>query len=402
MKITLITRAFGVVFLLLPLFAYNQDTLRWQPWQNGYLDIHHINTGRGNAAFFVFPDGTTLLFDAGNIQVEPFEAKYPPLRVTPTRPDASQTPAQWIANYIRQVMPKERKPQIDYAVVSHFHQDHYASLIPLAQLIPIQKFVDRAGPDYNYPLDLQQAYQTDTLFQRYSAWAKKTGVETLRAGRKDQIRLNIKPAQYPNFQVRNVKANAAIWDGKSDQAKIHFTPDSILQNGKFNENPLSLALKISYGAFDYFTGGDMTGLSDYGNPHWFDTETPTAKSVGQVEALTLNHHGNRDATNAFFVKTLAPKVIFQQAWCSDQPGQEVFYRLTSTQLYPGERALFANSMQTETKVTLGPWFVQGYKSMEGHLVLRVLPDGKTFYVLVLDDTVAKIKVKQIFGPYTSY
>jgi hypothetical protein len=59
-------------------------------------------------------------------------------------------------------------------------------------------------------------------------------------------------------------------------------------------------------------------------------------------------------------------------------------------------------MQLETKVTLGPWFVQGYKSMEGHMVLRVLPDGKTFYVLVLDDTIAKIKVKQVFGPYYSY
>ncbi|RPI20839.1 MAG: hypothetical protein EHM61_26170, partial [Acidobacteria bacterium] len=34
------------------------------PWTEGTLDIHQINTGRGNAAFFVFPDGTTLLVDA--------------------------------------------------------------------------------------------------------------------------------------------------------------------------------------------------------------------------------------------------------------------------------------------------------------------------------------------------
>src|SRR5437667_4621098 len=34
-------------------------------WTAGTLDIHQISTGRGNAALFVLPDGTTLLVDAG-------------------------------------------------------------------------------------------------------------------------------------------------------------------------------------------------------------------------------------------------------------------------------------------------------------------------------------------------
>ena len=34
-------------------------------WAPGMLDIHQISTGRGNAALFVLPDGTTLLVDAG-------------------------------------------------------------------------------------------------------------------------------------------------------------------------------------------------------------------------------------------------------------------------------------------------------------------------------------------------
>ena len=37
------------------------------PWTPGTLDIHHIHTGRGNAAFVQLPDGTTLLIDAGAI-----------------------------------------------------------------------------------------------------------------------------------------------------------------------------------------------------------------------------------------------------------------------------------------------------------------------------------------------
>jgi hypothetical protein len=35
------------------------------PWMPGSLDIHQISTGRGNAALFILPDGTTMLVDAG-------------------------------------------------------------------------------------------------------------------------------------------------------------------------------------------------------------------------------------------------------------------------------------------------------------------------------------------------
>jgi hypothetical protein len=35
------------------------------PWQPGFLDTHHINTGRGNSTLMVMPDGTSLLIDAG-------------------------------------------------------------------------------------------------------------------------------------------------------------------------------------------------------------------------------------------------------------------------------------------------------------------------------------------------
>ena len=30
------------------------------PWQEGCLDIHAINSGRGECTFFILPDGTTL------------------------------------------------------------------------------------------------------------------------------------------------------------------------------------------------------------------------------------------------------------------------------------------------------------------------------------------------------
>ena len=41
------------------------------------------------------------------------------------------------------------------------------------------------------------------------------------------------------------------------------------------------------------------------------------------------------------------------------------------------------------------------KAARGHVVLRVLPGGDSFYVYMLDDTDMEYKVKGIYGPYYS-
>ena len=33
-------------------------------WQEGWFEIHSINTARGECFFYILPDGTTLLIDA--------------------------------------------------------------------------------------------------------------------------------------------------------------------------------------------------------------------------------------------------------------------------------------------------------------------------------------------------
>ena len=86
-------------------------------WTPGVLDIHQINTGRGNAAFLIFPDGTTMLLDAGD------GGNLPP-RGTLPKPDASRTPGEWIARYIRHMLAHEASPALDYGFLTHFHDDH--------------------------------------------------------------------------------------------------------------------------------------------------------------------------------------------------------------------------------------------------------------------------------------
>ncbi|HEX8020328.1 hypothetical protein [Mucilaginibacter sp.] len=391
-------------------------------WQDGQLDIHFINTGRGNSSFLVFPDGTTMLIDAGDMNANEFESTNAPLKIPPALPDSSLRPGQWIAAYIKQVMPAGRQPAIDYALITHFHGDHYGNieknspkaangayqlsgLTDMGDVIPIKNMLDRGR---TYPVDLLTYYRDNATFNNYLAFVKyqsaKKGMKyaALKPGSKSQFVLLIHPELYPGFQVRNIKSNADIWSGKGEGTNLCFTTGQLLENGKFNENPLSNAIKISYGPFTYYAGGDNTGYEGSNYPGRRDMETPMAKVIGRVDALTLNHHGNRDASNDAFLRTLAPKVAVEQSWCSDQPGQEVAFRLMEKTATGDNTDVFDTYMQPETKTYLGFWIAKGFKSFEGHVLIRVSKGGENYSVFVLDDKSPVIKVKQVFGPYLTH
>ncbi|MEJ0031683.1 MAG: MBL fold metallo-hydrolase [Bacteroidota bacterium] len=347
------------------------------PWTKGNLDIHHINTGVGNAAFFIFPDGTTMLFDAGEVDRNSSSRRSNPLKVAPATDSSA---ALCIKKYINKVLPGV--DHIDYVVISHFHVDHYGAFSELVKYFKINKLIDRSYPAYD---DVIKRSFDSVGVRKYITAQKGIKTEKLIVGRKDQI-----VANYPGFFVRNIKSGGDIWSGNGEST-IKIIPDR-LDPKDYNENPLCIALKISYGDFDYFTGGDMTGLQGFGLPTWFDTETPVAKVVGKVDALSLNHHGVRDATNEFFLKTLAPRVIIQQSWSSNHPGEEVLHRMISQSIYPGPRDIFATYVHEETKVTYGMWLRDNYKSTAGDILLRVSEGGKEFSVFVND---------QKYGPFQS-
>ena len=99
-------------------------------WTPGTLDIHQINTGRGNAALLIFPDGTSMLLDAG-------DGGNPPPRGTPPKPDGSRTPGEWIARYIRHMLAHDASPALDFGFLTHFHGDHMGT--PTAASIPARR-----------------------------------------------------------------------------------------------------------------------------------------------------------------------------------------------------------------------------------------------------------------------
>ncbi|MEZ4971388.1 MAG: hypothetical protein R2814_17305 [Flavobacteriaceae bacterium] len=392
------------------------------PWEEGMLDIHHINTGRGDAAFFVFPDATTLLLDAGDMsETHPRTLS---ARNAVQKPDNSKTAPEWIVDYVHQFFPKNKRLQLDYGVITHYHDDHFGEMdvnrkrhskggygltgmMEVGSLLPIQTHLDRGS---DYPIDLKStlvqnkikandSYGMIETLQEYWKYMdyhiKQDGMvyEALKPGAVNQIHLKKSPSKYPNFKVHNIAVNGDIWTGVNQDYY------SIFSKGEYpGENPLSICLKITYGGFDYFTGGDISGVDALGQTDLNALESHVAPVIGAVDVATLNHHGNRDSQNAFFVRTLRPRVWIQQNWSSDHPGEEVFRRITSKVLYPGERDLFSTVMLQANKDVIGNKLDQ-YKSQNGHVVIRVYDQGSQYDIYILNDGTKERKIIAKYGPY---
>ena len=334
-------------------------------WSEGTLEIHQISTGRGNSAFLIFPDGTTLLVDAGGAGGKN------PIPDTDPRPNASRSPGEWIARYIDRAT--NGKPHIDYAVITHFHPDHMAAITEVG---PIGRLIDR-GFDYLPPPD-------DSMMKTYRALKR----EAIRVGRADQIVAK-------NVEVRAVAANGDVWTGKGDEVKHVFPPlESIAKEDKPSENMCSIGLRIRYGKFDYFTGGDMPGIPDAGSPDWQSVETPVAKAIGVTDVHVVNHHGSIDPESAFFLSTLQSTVMVLPAWSPTHPSQDALKRMMTARLYPGPHDIYATTMREPAKISIGSRAAQ-LKADHGHIVIRVAPGGDSYTVYVLDDTTEELKVLSV-------
>jgi beta-lactamase superfamily II metal-dependent hydrolase len=422
-----------ITLTLLSIIGFSISTLAQevgQPlpaWKEGFLDLHHINTGRGDAAFFVLPDGTTMLVDAGESTED--DPRTLSERNTPRMPNTSKLAYEWIVDYIQQFAPASKKPEIDYALITHFHSDHFGQtnsygpisekggyqltgLVGVGELVTIKKMLDRDYPDYNNSAvnfgtkeDLQNllksasareaSYINSALnywkFLEFQKTSNGMEVEKFSPGKLNQLHLQ-HAEKYPTFSIRNIQGNGWAWTGVAEE---------VFDLKSTNENDLSLGFKLTYGDFDYFTGGDISGVGPYGEANFNSVESNIAPVIGPVDVATLNHHGNRDSQNHYYVRTLRPRVWVQQSWSSDHPGDDVLRRITSTQLYPGKRDVFTTSMLEANKLVIGDRIDQVYGSTQGHILIRVAPGGNTYQVIILEDSDAERKVKAVFGPYQS-
>lgn len=388
-------------------------------WSEGYLDIHHINTGKGDATFFIFPDGTTFLLDAGAVIRER------PLHYdSPQKPDASRRPGEWISRYIQEVHPRSEEGVIDYAAITHFHGDHmgsYSNELPLSasgdyrltgitdvgEQFSIRTMIDRNWPDYNDSSllrnDMMVNYQA---FLQYQIEQQNMNVQRFVAGSEDQVNLMYSKKDFPEFSFRNIAANGYVWTGTGTEVRSRF-PDEDLPG----ENNRSLAFRIDYGSFVYFSGGDLAGTLSSDSFRWRDMESALAWVVGPVDVHTLNHHGFHDSANTFFLSVLQPRVHILSVYAASHPSPDVMRRLMSEKSYFGPRDIFlTNGLWEGRKQNMIDLF--GEKeydwltsqmgetaSSQGHVAIRVGPGGESYKIFVLDDSDENYRIVSVHGKY---
>ncbi|MGB7062718.1 MAG: MBL fold metallo-hydrolase [Candidatus Zixiibacteriota bacterium] len=216
---------------------------------NDTLYIYCLDVGQGDATLIVSPAQQTMLVDAGkngrgNSEVIPFLNN---MGIT----------------------------SLDYIVATHYHEDHIGGIdevIISLSLDSVDCVFDRGG-----------SYSTQT-YDDYVA-AADTKRTTIELGQVISLGAGV--------SLTCVAVNAEALES------------GVSLGSAFNENDLSVALKLTYEEFDFFVGGDLSGADSGG---YTDVETLTAPAVGKVEVYQVNHHGSKYSSNPFFLETLYPIV----------------------------------------------------------------------------------------------
>jgi beta-lactamase superfamily II metal-dependent hydrolase len=378
-------------------------------WTPGTLDIHHLAYGRGNSTFILGPDGTTILIDAGTTEDS--------LAVScAQKPDASLRPGEWIGSYILRQMKPAGREELDYALITHIHPDHLGDLGPgnpvsqngsyrltgitdVDALAPITTLIDRGFPDYTYPLPPQAPFALNYLDYVRSRERLGRSTERIKVGSASQIRLVHQPIPNSSFTVRNLAANGDIWTGGGELTRRCFPNLKDLKEADYpTENMCSIAIRLSYGKFDYFTGGDLTSDTEESGESWRDVETPVARAAGPVEVAVADHHAYYDAVGSDFVRALRPEVFVIPSWYIAHPSVLPLRRMLSRQLYAGDRDIFATCVMEANRL-VNNQFISKLLSLDGNIIVRVAPGGDEFRIIVTENADDSDRIKLVTGPY---
>lgn len=375
-------------------------------WTPGTLDIHQIATGRGNSALIIMPDGTTLLVDAG--------AAGDGIPETDPHPDASRPPGQWIVRYLQRHLPKGAA-SLDYALITHFHPDHMGKLRPSSPLagggtykltgitevgdaIPIHRMLDRAWPDYSYLAPTDEAFAN---YRRFLEAQQKNGmvVERFKPGSKTQIVLRHDASKFPEFEIRNIVGNGEMWTGSGEATRQLFPAlDTLAPADRPNENMCSLGFRLRYGAFRYFTGGDLPGTPDPGFPAWQGIESAIGPVIGRVNVHVVNQHGSMGEESDVFLRSLGSTVLIVPSWAPSHPAPDVLKRIMNSRFAPSKRLVFATDLREAAKIVIGQRATQ-LAGPPGHIVVRVNPGGENYRVFVLENQDERDLIAAIEGPF---
>lgn len=362
-------------------------------WTEGCLDIHAIATGKGENTLIIYPDGTTMLVDCGDMG-DVWKGE----RV----PDGSLTPGEWVARYIEHFTGSAH---LDRFLLTHFHADHFgnpkafrpgthgyglAGISQVAEEIKIDKFIDRGYPSYDFPT---ADYRTKAsgldnyaTFVEYQV-ANGAKAEKFQIGSHRQLGMIYEPRKY-DLDVWNIACDGRITTGHGSKSRPMY-PDTADPAG-FDENMFSNVFLLRYGKFTYYCGGDLGGCT-WPKVSSIDRnfESAVADAIcasgmlsdGKgITVLKADHHGTRDSSNPDFLWKMRPQNIVFHAFEDKHTWSDTIRRMLDVQM-PGCKNLYTTG---ERGYVLLDEELQQKIHPAGHIVIRVYPGGGSYQIFVLD------------------
>ncbi len=233
---------------------------------DGRLDFYFIDVEGGAATLIVTPRGESILIDSGY-------------------PDNNGRDRDRILKVVRN---EAGLKQIDHAVVTHWHLDHYGNHAALAAEIPIKTFWDRGIPDA-----LQEDNRFEARIADYRA-ASQNQSQTLRSGDTFDVDSGPTPLHIKVVTAsRDVIPNHGVPNPYAAQNEPQ-APDE-------SDNAASVSIMLDFGSFKFLSCGDLT---------WnVEAELVTPNNpLGKVDLFMVTHHGLPVSNNPVLVRAIDPVV----------------------------------------------------------------------------------------------
>jgi len=271
------------------------------------LTIHCLNVGQGDCTLIVSPTGGTLLFDGG------------------TNGQGSGTILPYMAGL--------GLTALDYVSSSHYHMDHIGGLDEVVNSIGIDSV--RVAV-----LDRGWSYTTQT----YTGYAN--AVAAKRTTILDQ-------------QVIDLGGGVTVTCVTVNGNGVLSEP---FLSSNHDENDMCVGLLVEYENFEFFVGGDLSGVN---SSSYTNIETPTAPDIGDIDVYRVDHHGSSSNSNATFLSTLDAEVAIISVGSNSygHPTQTVLDRLVSYGSY-----IYQTGAGSGGTIPSGEGEV-----VNGHVVIEVFP-----------------------------
>ncbi len=224
----------------------------WQPWpadiQPGTLEVTAIDVSQGDSLLVVFPDGETMLVDAGG---------FPGFGNMKRKPQIDMG-----EDVVSPYLWSRRIKRLDYAVLTHGHSDHMGGLAAILDNFRPRVLWIGAEPETPEWRAVQQAAERDVV-----------RIVSLTRGSGDR---NIGGAQ-----VRILAPSA------------DYVPEDTAKNDD------SLVMEVSYGQRRVLMTGDAE------QP--IESELAAAGLLRPVTLLKVGHHGSKTSSSEEFLDLLKPQ-----------------------------------------------------------------------------------------------